>query len=107
MAQKTIVRLLDDLDGSEADETISFMLDGTQYEIDLSTAHASTLRAGLAPFVASARKTGGRRAARGASRGRRAPSEVREWAKEQGIEVSERGRIPAEVMVKFQEAKGT
>jgi hypothetical protein len=112
MAQKVEVLLLDDLDGSQADETVSFGIDGGQYEIDLSAEHASDLRSSLEAFVAAARKTGGRRQSRGSGRKGRGPGEpssheVREWAKEQGIQVSERGRIPAEVYVRFQEAKAS
>jgi hypothetical protein len=114
MAQKVEVLLLDDLTGEKADETVSFALDGVQYEIDLSAGNAAKLREGLAPFTEAARKIGGgRRAARANGRGRKAatdgPSsqEIREWAKEQGIQVNERGRIPSEVMVRFQEAKAS
>jgi hypothetical protein len=111
MAQKVEVRLIDDLTGKTADETVSFSLDGVQYEIDLSTANATKLHDKLSRFVQAARKTGGRRGGRPAGRGRKTAAggtptrEVREWAREHGIEVNERGRIPAEVMVKFEQAK--
>ena|SRR5829696_6101700 len=112
MAQKVEVLLIDDLTGGTADETVSFSLDGVQYEIDLSTTNAGKLRDEVAQFVRAARKTGGRRGGRGGGRnGRKGASdgtstrEVRAWARQQGIEVNERGRIPADVMVKFEEAK--
>ncbi len=103
MAQKVQVLLVDDIDGGTADETVSFALDGVSYEIDLTTAHATELRDALATWVGHARKTGGRSssAARsgGTSRPRRASDAgaVRTWAKENGFEVSERGRISAEI----------
>jgi hypothetical protein len=110
MAQKVQVILLDDLDGGEADETVSFGLDGNTYEIDLSKKNAAKLRDVLAPFVESARKAGNRRA-----RGRgRAPasgrsgtdtSAVREWAREQGLKVSDRGRIPADILEKYEASR--
>lgn len=88
---------IDDLDGSAAEGTVRFGLDGTEYEIDLNTEHARQLRDALAAYVRAGRRASGgsRRPARGA---RRAPgsglntTEVREWAKAQGIEVKDRGR---------------
>jgi hypothetical protein len=101
MAQRTIVHLVDDVSGENADETVAFALDGQPYEIDLSAENAARLRDSLAEFVASARKPGGtaRSARRSASNGRRSGSpDVRAWAKEQGFAVSERGRIPSNVI---------
>ena len=103
--------LVDDLDGGEAEGTVRFGLDGAEYEIDLSAEHAEALRAALAPFIGAARRSpaAGRRPARG---GRRAgasgldTTEVREWARAQGIEVKDRGRVPAEVIARFKEATG-
>jgi hypothetical protein len=99
MAQKVNIVLVDDLDGSEATETVSFGLDGTTYEIDLNDANAASLREALSGYVGHARKVTG-----GARRGRRSgggsssnTKDVREWAKAQGMDVSERGRISAEV----------
>lgn len=100
MAQKVNIILVDDIDESEADETVTFGLDGVTYEIDLNAGHAEELREALAPFIGHGRKVGGRRSA-----GRRTPAtssgpsagEVREWARENGWEVSDRGRVPAEV----------
>jgi hypothetical protein len=114
VAQKTILVLEDDLDGGEADETVTFSLDGVSYEIDLSEGNAKKLRDSLTPFVGSARRTGGRAisgrgrsraaaAAGGASRSGRS-AEIRAWAKGQGIPVNERGRIPAEVVEAYEKA---
>jgi len=109
VAQKVQTLLLDDLDGSAADGTVRFGLDGAQYEIDLNAGHAQALRDALARYVAAARRAGGgpRRPARGghrASAGGIRSTEVREWAKSQGIEVKDRGRVPAELVVKFKTA---
>jgi Lsr2 len=106
MAQRTEIILTDDLDGSPADETVRFGVDGTQYEIDLSKGHAGELRAALAPFVQAARRVAApRRPARAPARkAGPSPADVRAWAKTEGIEVKEKGRVPAELMVRFQEA---
>jgi len=111
VAQKIQVLLIDDLDGGDAEGTVRFGLDGVEYEIDLSAEHAEALRRALAPFVGAARRSpaAGRRPARG---GRRAgaggldTTEVREWARAQGIEVKDRGRLPAEVVTRFRAATG-
>ena len=111
MAQKIQVQLIDDLDGSEADGTVRFGLDGTEYEIDLSAGHAQEVRGALARYVGAARRAGGG-GGRPARAGRRAPvsavdpTEVREWAKAQGIEVKDRGRVPAELVARFKAATG-
>ncbi|MBV9314140.1 MAG: Lsr2 family protein [Pseudonocardia sp.] len=107
MAQKVIVSLIDDLDGDKADETVEFGLDGKHYEIDLSNSNADKLRNALASYVAAARRPGGRRRA-GANTAsvaaRRPPVDreqnqaIREWARKRGMKVSDRGRIPAEVL---------
>jgi hypothetical protein len=111
MAQKIQTVFVDDLDGSEAEGTVRFGLDGAEYEIDLSAGHAQALREALAPYVSAARRASGgtRRPARAAAR--RSPAsvnttEVREWAKSQGIDVKDRGRVPAELVVKFKAATG-
>lgn len=109
MAQKVEVTLIDDLDGGNADETISFGLGDTRYEIDLSGKNAKKLRDALAPYVAAARKASGsqktgRGGARQATPAGPKTADVREWAKSEGIQISERGRIAADVIVKFQEA---
>ena len=109
MAQKIQTLFIDDLDGSEAEGTVRFGLDGTEYEIDLNAEHAQALRDALARYVRAARRAGG--AARLPARGGRNAradgidsTEVREWAKAQGIEVKDRGRVPAELVVKFKAA---
>lgn len=110
MAQKIMTSFVDDIDGSEAEGTVRFALDGDEYEIDLSMAHTAALRAVLEPYVAAGRKGAGsrrpvRRVRRAAGGGLNS-TEVREWAKSQGMDVKERGRIPAELVVKFQAATG-
>lgn len=110
MAQKVHIVLEDDIDGSEADETVSFALDGTSYEIDLNAANAAKLRDALAPYVGHGRKVtgagrrGGRRAPASSSNGGVSPKEIREWARSNGFDVPERGRIPAEVKSAYDSA---
>jgi Lsr2 len=105
VAQRTQVLYVDDIDGSDAEGTVRFGFDGTGYEIDLSKKHADQLAQAIAPFIAAARKVpSSRRPARGARAGRRDLSEVRAWARGQGIKVSERGRIPADVLAKYHAA---
>lgn len=107
MAQKITVLRVDDIDGTEAAETISFGLDGASYEIDLSAENAGGLRAALEPFTSRARKAGrgGRRPARTRTTPGTSYSErVREWAKSEGIEVKERGRVPADVVARYEAA---
>ena len=112
MAQKIQTVFVDDLDGTEAEGTVRFGLDGSEYEIDLNAGHAQALREALAPYVSAARRAGGGAARRPARTTRRAPAtglnttEVREWAKSQGIDVKDRGRVPAELVVKFKAATG-
>jgi hypothetical protein len=110
MAQKISVLIVDDIDGGEAAETIRFGLDGAQYEIDLSAGHAEGLRTLAAPYIASARKVAGaaRRPARTANTtvNRTSPAKIRDWAKEQGIEVNDRGRVPAEIVAQYETANG-
>lgn len=98
MAQKVNIILVDDLDGKEADETVSFSLDGSAYEIDLSKANAQKLRDALAPYIGHARpsQASGRRR-RGRAVGGPTPAEIRAWARANGMEVSERGRVSEEV----------
>ena len=109
MAQKIQTLFIDDLDGSAAEGTVCFGLDGTEYEIDLNAGHATQLRDALARYVDAARRVG--RSARTPARGsRRRPAgglnttEIREWARAQGIEVKDRGRVPADLVVKFKAA---
>jgi hypothetical protein len=106
VAQIREVRLIDDLDGEAADETVEFGLDGKFFEIDLSEGNAGRLRDALAEFVAAARKSGGgRRRSAPAGAAPRRPSidreqnqAIRDWARKRGMKVSDRGRIPAEVL---------
>ena len=110
MAQRIQTLFIDDLDGGEAEGTVRFGLDGTDYEIELSTAHAKALRKALEKYVVAGRKVSSpaRRPGRGSRRSAAGDgpnsSEVREWAKAQGIEVRDRGRVPTELVVKFKAA---
>ncbi len=122
MAQKTTVTLVDDLDGGDAEESVEFGLDGVSYEVDLSDSHAKALREALADYVAHARCTGGRRTpARRARAGNATPASrpsgaapttvdreqnqaIREWARGQGRQVSDRGRIPNSVTEAYHQA---
>jgi len=105
MAQRTQVLYVDDIDGSEAERTVRFRFGGTDYEIDLNKEHADQFAEAIGPFVAAARKTSpSRRPARAARRGREDLSHVRAWARDQGINVSDRGRIPADVLAKYHAA---
>ncbi|MDP9821615.1 histone-like nucleoid-structuring protein Lsr2 [Nocardioides massiliensis] len=109
MAQKVSIILVDDIDGSEADETVRFGLDGTNYEIDLNAQHAQELRDTLATYVGHARKSGsgGRRGGgRGRSTNSSGPSaaDIRAWGRENGYDVPERGRIPAELREAYDSA---
>ena len=106
MAQKVQVLLVDDLDGGEANETVSFGLDGNSYEIDLSSANSDKLRKELALYVEHARKVSApsrRRRAR-TGPGRQRSADIREWAKQRGYHVNERGRIPASIVSEYEAA---
>lgn len=111
MAQKVQVILVDDMDGGAAVETVSFALDGSAYEIDLSAAHSAALRDALASYVGAGRKVGrstGRatptRGRGGATVDREQSRAMREWAQRNGHKVSSRGRIPANVVEAFHAA---
>ncbi|MET9652095.1 MULTISPECIES: Lsr2 family protein [unclassified Streptomyces] len=109
MAQKVQVLLVDDLDGVEADETVTFALDGKTYEIDLTTANADKLRGLLEPYTKSGRRTGGRSAGtrgkgRVAAGGSPDTAKIRAWAKENGYNVNDRGRVPAEIKAAYEDA---
>lgn len=115
MAQITEVHLIDDLDKSEAAETVEFGLDGKLYEIDLSTEHAIALRENLADYVAAARPVRGKTADVAPTRTRRPASgkatvdreqtaAIREWARQNGHTVSDRGRVPNAVLRAFEAA---
>lgn len=106
MAQKVSIVLIDDIDGGDADETVSFALDGTSYEIDLASANAARLREALAPYVGHARKVGSAR--RGAAAKKSAggnTKDVREWARSNGWpDLGDRGRVPADVQTAYDAA---
>ena len=107
MAQKVQVLLVDDLDGSQADETVTFGLDGVSYEIDLSSGNASKLRGELTQYVEHARKSSAAQARRRRARtgaGREQSARIREWAKAHGKKISERGRIPADILAEYEAA---
>ncbi|SDR21684.1 histone-like nucleoid-structuring protein Lsr2 [Actinopolyspora saharensis] len=122
MAQKVTVQLVDDVDGSEADSTVEFGLDGVNYTIDLSADNAANLRDALAPYLSSARRTGGRKRTAKSTKGgktrqssgnsqapkaadRERNQAIREWARQQGMQVSDRGRIPAEIVEAYDKAQ--
>ncbi|MCX4827716.1 MULTISPECIES: Lsr2 family protein [Streptomyces] len=111
MAQKVQVLLVDDLDGGEADETVTFALDGKSYEIDLTTANADKLRGLLEPYLKGGRRTGGRSSGRGKARatsggGNQDTAQIRAWAKENGYEVNDRGRVPQSIREAYEKANG-
>lgn len=115
VAQKTIVQLFDDLDGTSGDDirTVEFGIDGVTYEIDLNENNATRLREELADFLAAARRTGGRvkrgstaaaPKAAGEGRSKEQTKAIRDWARRNGHDISERGRIPAAVVEAFEAA---
>ena len=109
MAQQIQTLFIDDIDGGAAEGTVRFGLDGADYEIDLSGAHTDELRTALGKFIEHSRKVGGtaRRSARGV---RSAPAvdtaKVREWAKGNGYDIKDRGRVSADLVEKYQAASG-
>lgn len=107
MAQRVNVLLVDDIDGSDAAETIPFGLDGTRYEIDLNSGHAQELREALEPFVKAARRVS---MLAGRPRNRKSDDarnkEIRDWAREKGLDVNDRGRIPAPIVAEYEAATG-
>jgi Lsr2 len=110
MAQKIQTLFIDDIDGGVAEGTVRFGLDGNEFEIDLSAQHSDQLREALANYVAHARKVSG--AARRAPRGRRSNTDamdtakVRGWARAEGFDIKDRGRVPADVIAKYREVNG-
>jgi nucleoid-associated protein Lsr2 len=115
MAQKVIVELVDDLDGTASDDisTVSFSLDGADYEIDLTEENADNLRGVLEEYVAAARRTGGRikrntgttKTASRPAANREQTKAIREWARQNGFDLADRGRIPANVIEAYDEAQ--
>ena len=113
MARKVEVHLIDDLDGSKAEESVKFSLDGVSYEIDLSKKNAAKLRGGLEPYLkvaqkigrAQAQRTGGR--TRGSARSDREQNQaIREWAQRKGLDVSPRGRISRSIIEQYEAEAG-
>ena len=115
MAQKVTVQLVDDLDGTHSEDisTVSFGLDGVSYEIDLTEANADNLRGSLQEFVVHARRTGGRvkrgtpsKSSNGSATANHEQAQaIREWARRNGHEVSNRGRIPGSLIEAFEAAQ--
>jgi hypothetical protein len=109
MAQRITTLFIDDIDGGEAEGTVRFALDGAEYEIDLNARHSDELRSALGQYVSHARRVGSAR--RGATRGSNRSSTadtvaIRAWAREQGIDIKDRGRVPADIVTKYREATG-
>jgi hypothetical protein len=109
MAQKIQTLFIDDIDGGDAAGTVRFGLDGAEYEIDLNTKHTDELRSALGAYISHARKFGGGTARRsGPHAGRKASTvdtvAVRVWARENGIDIKDRGRVPADIVAKYQAA---
>lgn len=110
MAQQTIVQLIDDVDGGQAEETIDFSLDGVEYRIDLSGKNAKKLRAAIEPFREKARRAGGRKQRKGSgtatvkAHDKAEAQRIRDWARAEGHQISDRGRIPQSLVIQFQEA---
>jgi len=106
MARKVHVVLEDDINGAAAAETVSFALDGKAYEIDLSEGNARALREALAPWIAAGRRAGGRAVDRSPKPPRRSAdtADIRRWAAENGIQVSTRGRISADLRARYEAA---
>ncbi|HET9899092.1 MAG TPA: Lsr2 family protein [Streptosporangiaceae bacterium] len=105
MSRKVQTFLVDDLDGSAAETTIRFSLDGADYEIDLNDAHRSRLEQALSQYVSAGRRVAGS-ARRRRDRGSAEPSssEVRQWARSQGIDIKDRGRLPSDITARFKAA---
>lgn len=105
MARKTFVELIDDMNGEKADETVTFSLDGVSYEIDLNADNARQLRDQIGEWTHRARRVSGRRTTRATSASN--PEEtarIREWARENGYQVSDRGRISGEIRAAYRDA---
>jgi hypothetical protein len=110
MAIQTLVTLIDDFDGSKADLTVNFALEGRSYEIDLTNKHADDLRKAMKPFIDKARRTQGmvgnrRRRSLGPTTSPEERTAIREWASSKGIQISDRGRIASSVVEQFHEAQ--
>lgn len=97
MAQRVNIVLVDDIDGTDATETVTFGLDGVNYEIDLTEANATALRESLATYVGHGRRLSGRRKPTAGSASGSDAAQIRQWARANGRQVPDRGRIPADV----------
>jgi hypothetical protein len=97
VAQQVNIVLVDDIDGTPAEETVSFALDGKEYEIDLSADNAKKLRDAIAPYLGHARRAASRRRGRGAGASGPSPADIRAWARDNGFDVPDRGRVSSEV----------
>lgn len=112
MAKQTITKLIDDLDSGEAEETVKFGLDGVQYEIDLSAKNAAKLRETLGPYMQAGTRVGRattgqpRRRAAGAPTDRAQNKAIREWARSKRKKISDRGRIPEEIVAEYHASAG-
>jgi Lsr2 len=111
MAQKIQTLFIDDIDGGEADGTVRFALDGAEYEIDLSSKHDDELRSALSNYIAHARKVSSPARKATLARGGRKPSAVdtvavRAWARDNGYDIKDRGRVPADLVAKYKETVG-
>ncbi len=107
MARKTFIELIDDIDGSKAESTVQFSLEGVEYEIDLSSDHVQELHADFTKWIVSARRVGGRaRRSSGVPSSAKETAKIRQWARENGHEVSDRGRISAEIREAYAAAHG-
>jgi hypothetical protein len=109
MAKKMIELLTDDLDGSEADATLAFSVDGVSYELELNAENRDKFDRAVAPFVAAARRVRGSSTQRGPQAARSGSkradlNDIRTWARKQGWDVSDRGRVPADVVAAYDEA---
>ena len=107
MAKVTTVEIVDDIDGSAGAETVSFALDGVSYEVDLSEKNAAALRDALASYIAHGTRVGGRKVRAGRPSGSAARdrvAEIRAWARANGHEVSDRGRLPATLVAAYEAA---
>ncbi|MHA7146545.1 histone-like nucleoid-structuring protein Lsr2 [Arthrobacter sp. TmT3-37] len=112
MAQRVQVQLVDDFNGEEAQETVRFGLDGSEYEIDLTTENASELRSALSQYVDVARKASGGRRGQGGQRGnsmsrtkRDEVQKIRQWAQDNGHNPSSRGRVSQAIVDAYNEAQ--
>jgi hypothetical protein len=106
VAQKITTLFIDDIDGGAAEGTVRFALDGTEYEIDLNAKHSEELRSALGTYVSHARKVGGASRRTGRAGSTLNTTEIRNWARENGYDIKDRGRVPADLVAKYQAATG-